>query len=334
MTGALLPPGADTVVPVEDTDREADKDGFVRIRPDSLPKQGDALSGRFTRPPGEEAREGEVLARPGDSLDYRLLAHLAAAGIEGLRACPAPRVSLLVTGSELVEAGDRAALAGGVMRADILSPSLSALIRISGGELAITRRCGDREEDLAEALRAGSENADLLITTGGASMGESDLVKRVLVEIGGSVEFWGIRMRPGSPVSLATLPRGDRPSLPVLGLPGNPVSAIVTFLVLGIPALRSLGGHHRIFPRTLRATLREPLPGPRHLTRFPRVRLVSEGGGIWGAHLSGEEGSGVIRGVAGGDGVAILPEGTDSPSPGETVEVILFPGAGWTEAWP
>lgn len=329
MTGALLPPGTDTVIPVEETDREVGEAGYVRIRLDLLPEAPVPLSGRYLRPAGEEARAGEVLARPGDTLDYRLLAHLAAAGIEGLRVHPLPRVGLLVTGGELVPAGNLDSLSGGVRRADILTPSLSSLIRHSGGDPIIALRCGDDHGELADSLREISGDIDLLITTGGASMGEADLVKRVLVDLGGSIRFWGIRMRPGSPVSLASLPRPDRPPLIVLGLPGNPVSAIVTFTVLGVPALRSMGGHRRTFPRTLQGILRDPLPGPLHLTRFPRIRLVAEGHGRWGVHLSGEEGSGVIRGVSGGDGVAILPEGMASPAPGESIEVIPFPGAAW-----
>jgi len=331
MTGAWLPPEADTVVPVEETDREAGNDGVVRIRIAALPPAPSPLEGRFLRPVGEEAREGEILASPGDTLDYRLLAHLAAAGVEGLQAHPLPRVALLMTGSELVPAGDRAALAAGVRRADLLSPALGSLVRRAGGIVSNSVRASDDRESLRRGFLAAAGDADLLITTGGASMGEADLVKEVLLELGGSIDFWGIRMRPGSPVSVGQLPRSDRPPLPVLSLPGNPVSAIVTFTLLGIPALRTLGGHTRTCQRTVAGRVRTPLPGPVHLTRFPRVRLMPEGGGEWGVHMSGEDGSGVIRGIAGGDGVALLPEGEASPGLGEFVEVILFPGTEWVE---
>jgi molybdopterin molybdotransferase len=237
-----------------------------------------------------------------------------------------------VTGSELVPAGDRAAIAGGVRRADLLSPALGSLVRRAGGVVSTSIRAGDDRESLRRGFLEAARDSDLLITTGGASMGEADLVKGVLLELGGELEFWGIRMRPGSPVSLGRLPRPERTHLTVLSLPGNPVSAIVTFTLLGIPALRSLGGHSRTFQRTIRGRVRSSLPGPVHLTRFPRVRLVAEGGGAWGVQMSGEDGSGVIRGIAGGDGVAVLPEGAPSPELGEPVEVVLFPGSEWVEA--
>lgn len=331
MTGAFLPPGMDTVVPIEETDRETGAEGTVKILFDRLPPVEEPLAGRHVRPPGEEARAGELLARPGDSLDYRLLAVLAAGGQGEVSVHPSPRVALLVTGSELVPAGDAAALHGGVKRADILTPALSSLVRRSGGTISTSLRVGDDVIALREALLDAARSADLVITTGGASVGEADLVKSALVDVGGEMDFWRIRMRPGSPVSLAHLPISSGRSIPVLGLPGNPVSAIVAFTLLGIPAVRALGGHARKHPRTIRGRVRSRLSGgPAHLARFPRVRLEPEGLGEWGVYEAGAQGSGVIRSIVLGDGIAILPEGAAAPEEGEFVEVILLPGAEWT----
>ncbi|MSR23149.1 MAG: molybdopterin molybdenumtransferase MoeA [Gemmatimonadetes bacterium] len=332
MTGALLPTQADRVFPVEDTDRESGAAGVVLI---GRPEGGRApwsAPGHHVRPPGEEVREGELLASPGDTLEFGLLALLATTGARSVPAHTRPRVALLVTGSELVPAGDRATLAGGLRRADVLSPTLSLLIRWAGGTPLPSRLVADDAASLRAALEAASTEADLVLTTGGASMGTADLVKDVLRELGLVLDFWRIRMRPGSPVSFGHLPRSEGTgAVPVLGLPGNPVSAMVAYLVLGAPAIRALGGHGRRFLPRIRASVREPLPGPDHLTRFFRVALDPEGAGRWGVRLSAPQGSGVIRSMALADGLAIVPEGAPAPAIGTSLEVLLLPRSGWEE---
>jgi molybdopterin molybdotransferase len=161
-------------------------------------------------------------------------------------------------------------------------------------------------------------------------MGEADLVKRALDGIGFDLDFWRVRMRPGSPVSFGRLRAGDRRRpVPVLGLPGNPVSAMVTFLTLGAPALRRLGGHSRLHLPSVRATARESLRGPVDVRTFLRVTLDAEGGGQWGARLSAPQGSGAIRNLALADGLAVLPEGVGEIGEGEGVAVLLLPRFGW-----
>lgn len=330
MTGSLLPDGADTVVPVERTDRESGGAASVRIiLADDTPLPG---PGAHVRPPGEEVREGEKLASPGDSLTPGLLALLAATGASDVAVHPSPSVALLVTGDELVPAGNRRALAGGVRRADILTPTLPALITQAGGVALPPRRVPDDASETEQALRRAAAEADLILTTGGASMGETDLVKGALDEIGFELDFWRVRMRPGSPVSFGRIPSSpDQPAVPVLGLPGNPVSSMVTFLTLGVPALRAMGGHTRRHLPTVRAIARESIAGPEDLTSFLRVCLAPEGGGSWGARLSATQGSGAIRNMAFADGLAVLPEGVGSLSEGDEVAVYLLPHRGWAE---
>jgi molybdopterin molybdotransferase len=328
MTGALLPPNADRVVPVEETDGEASP-GVVLLGGAGNGKGGLSAPGRHVRPAGEESRAGEVLARPGDTVEAGPLALLAAAGIEDLRVHLAPRVALVVTGSELVPAGRLEALEGGVRRADVLAPTLPHWIRWAGGLPLAPRTVPDDPGTIRDALAQARDEADLVLTTGGASMGSADLVKDVLDEMDIDLDFWRIRMRPGSPVSLGRLKRGRGDRVPVLGLPGNPVSAAVAFLVLGVPAIRSLGGHRRESLASLSATARGELGGPDDLTRFVRVALVPEGGGRWGAAPAGPQGSGAIRSLALADGLAYLPEGSPPPPVGEPVEVLLLPRSGW-----
>jgi molybdopterin molybdotransferase len=332
MTGALLPAEADRVFPVEVTDGESGTSGIVVIGDGSEASDVWSTSGRHVRPTGEEMRQGELLASPGESLELGLLALVAAAGVNPVSAHPSPRVALLVTGSELVSAGSAEALEGGIRRADVLSPTLPHLVRQAGGNPLVPRTVPDDSESLRSALLEAVTEADLVLTTGGASMGRVDLMKAVLAEMGVDLDFWRIRMRPGSPVSFGHLPmEGGTRRVPVLSLPGNPVSAMVAYLVLGVPAIRALGGHTKRFLPCIRASVREPLPGPDHLTRFIRVVLDPEGDGTWGARLSAPQGSAVIRSLALADGLAVIPEGWPAPTVGGSVEVLLLPRAGWEE---
>jgi molybdopterin molybdotransferase len=329
MTGGLIPEGADTVVPVEKTDREEAARGRVRIAFASDTESA-VRPGAHIRPAGEEVENGERLAARGDTVTPPLLALVAATGTSNLLVHPAPRVAVLVTGDELVPTGDPEALAGGTRRADVLSPTLPAFVRAAGGAPLPPVRVTDDRAKLGKALQESADAADLVITTGGASMGEADLVKSALDDLGFELDFWRVRMRPGSPMSFGRLHQGGR-SIPVLGLPGNPVSAMVTFLTLGVPALRTLGGHANAHLPAVRAIVREPLRGPADLRVYLRVTLAAEGEGRWGARLSAPQGSGAIRNLALADGLAVLAEGVGEIPPGESVPVLLLPRFGWAE---
>jgi molybdopterin molybdotransferase len=341
MTGALLPEGADAVVPVEETDREEGEAGWVRIFPkgrgESQGERGkaggaawtDIVPGQHVRARGEEVAEGELIGSPGDALHFGRLALLAATGLAAVPVHPAPRVALLVTGDELVPAGDPEALWGGVRRVDILSPSLPLLFRAAGADSLPPVRVGDDPDALRAAMVSAADAADLVVTTGGASMGEADLVKRILDGLGFQLDFWRIRMRPGSPVSLGRLLREGRDPVPVLSLPGNPTSAIVTCAAFALPAIRSLGGHRCRTLRRLSAKARDPFPGPERLTRLFRVRLEREADGGWGARSAGAQGSGAIRALAEAEALVLLPEGAPAPGPGDPVEVLILPQGGW-----
>jgi molybdopterin molybdotransferase len=328
MTGGLIPEGADAVVPVEKTDRERQSPGRVRIA--TGPGGESAVRpGAHVRPAGEEVEAGERLAAPGDTVTPPLLALVAVTGMPSLFVHPAPRVAIVVTGDELVPGGDPAAVARGTRRADVLSPTLPPFVRAAGGAPLSPVRVDDDRAALGKALMDAAA-ADFVITTGGASMGEADLVKSALDDVGFELDFWRVHMRPGSPVSFGRLRHGGR-RVPVLGLPGNPVSAMVTFLTLGVPALRTLGGHANAHLPAVRATARERLGGPADLRCYLRVTLQAEGDGRWGARLSAPQGSGAIRNLALADGLAVLAEGVGEIAEGESVPVLLLPRFGWAE---
>ncbi len=318
MTGALVPPGTDSVIPVEGTAGE--EGNQVRIAEDV-----ELL--RHIRPAGEEMQEGDLLAEEGSSVTPFLTALLAAAGVDSLQVVQRPKVALLVTGDELDEVGGSL---HPFRKVDVFSPSFPALVEDAGGAPLPPERVGDDPEKLRSAFEVAATRADLIITTGGASMGVGDQVKRVLDEMGYTPAFWRSRVRPGSPVGAGTLHLpGSSRKVPVVGLPGNPVSAFVTFLVLARPAIRRMGGHRRLHLPRLRATLTAALKGPSHLTHFFRVRLSPVEGGRWEASSTGFQGSGMTRSISDADGLAVLPEGIGSLYAGAEVEVILFPLPGW-----
>lgn len=326
MTGALLPEGADTVVPVERTDRERGAAGEL-VLTEPLPEEG-----RFIRPAGEEMTRGELLARPGEALSPGLLALLSSAGLSRVQLHPRPRIGLLVTGDELIGLDEMetrgGALFQGRARVDGLTPSLTPLIREAGGHPLPPRRVGDDRAELRRALTGLATEADLVITTGGASMGDADLLKRALDDLDHEPLFWRIKMRPGSPVSLGRLhveTGGSRRTVPVLGLPGNPVSALVTFLLLGRPLIRRLGGHRQVHLPRVRARSGDALAGHERLTLFPRVHLRNDPDGRWEAFTTGSQSSGVTASMARAQGVAVVPEGSEGVDEGAEVPVILFP---------
>ncbi len=313
MTGAAIPPGADSVVRVEDTDREAD-DGVVRV-----------LDGRDAghnlRPAGQDMRRGESLLSRGHSITPGTVGVLAAAGRSTVAVHRRPSAAVLTTGDELrgPERFDDVRAGRGVPNSN--GPMVAAMVAAAGGEpLSI----GNAADDAAE-LRARLEDArdaDVLITVGGASMGEADLVKRVLDGMGYRPDFWRVRMRPGSPFGFGWLPRGSRLQ-PTFTLPGNPTSAFVTFEVFVRPFLRRLGGHERTQRPRVQCRTAEVIRAPAPLTYFLRVALEGDGP-VMTARLTGPQGSGLVSGLARAGGLAVIPEHLAEIAEGEDVLVMLI----------
>ncbi|MDZ7779227.1 MAG: gephyrin-like molybdotransferase Glp [Gemmatimonadota bacterium] len=315
MTGAPLPPGADTVVKVEDTDQEA-HGGHVLVT-------AAVERGRYVRPAGEDMRVGQTVLEAGRTVTAGVTGLAAALGRNRLTVHRRPRVALIATGDELrpPERYDDVVKGKGIPESN--TPMLAAMVRGAGGDPGERRIAGDDEEDLAAHL-SDAAYADVLVTIGGASMGEADLVKRVLDRAGFRQDFWRVRLRPGSPFSFGLLPREDALQ-PVFGLPGNPASAFVTFELFVRPFLRSSAGHEARFRPRLRCVAGEDLRGPTDLTAYLRVSLdrTSEPPT---AHLTGPQGSGLVSGLALADGLAILPPGTGSIGREEVVDVLLLDG--------
>jgi molybdopterin molybdotransferase len=306
MTGAPLPEGADTVIRVEDTDGGI---GTVRIR-----NSRDAR--KNVRARGEEMRAGDVVMPDGTALGAAQLGVLASCGAASVDVYRRPRVAILGSGDELVDL-DRfhEALAG---RKIVTSNSytLHALVRASGGEPLLLGVAQDTPESMRERLEWAA-GADLIVTSAGVSVGEFDYTRDVLAALGAEMKLWRVRMRPGAPIGFGLL-RGT----PWIGLPGNPVSVMVTFELFVRPVIRRMLGHTRLFRRPVRVTLDEPVTIGAKLTHFLRAIVTTHGDGRMTARLTGPQGSGILTSMALANALLVVPEDRPRVEAGDELNAI------------
>lgn len=287
MTGAAIPPGADAVVRSEDS-RE------VRSRVKILVP---AAPGLNIRRAGESVRRGETVLRRGQILRPPEIGLLASLGIPTVKAIPAPRVAVISTGNELRPLGGK--LTPGKIF-DCNRYSLTALVAEYGGIPVPFGIVGDREAAIRTAFRR-ARGCDLVLTSGGVSVGEHDLVKKVLTDSGGKIDVWRIAMKPGKPLTFGSLS-----GRPFFGLPGNPVSAIVSFLLFVRPALLAMQGKAGVNLREERAVLEEDFGEISDRTQFVRAVLVRRRGRLY-ARPTGPQGSGIPLSLVLADGLIVIP---------------------------
>jgi molybdopterin molybdotransferase len=307
-TGAPLPAGGDAVVPQEDV---TDGGGFVLVPRPIEP-------GACVRPRGEDVTAGQRLlgrGRIASAADVGLLATLGRTRAAVVRR---PRVGVLATGDEVVDLGG--AVGPGQIR-NSNSYSLMAQIAEAGAEPVNLGVARDALEDIERRLGWGL-HCDALLSSAGVSVGEHDFVRAALERRGAEQHLWLVDMRPGKPVAFATIPRGDKGPLPVWALPGNPVSAMVTFELFVRPALLKMGGHTRLHRPTVTARALAPIANAGRRRGYLRVTLEPGRDGH-GARLTGEQGSGILRSMVDAHGLAVVPGDTTIPPDG-AVEVILL----------
>lgn len=306
MTGAPVPDGADAVVMVEDTGSEGDE-VVVRVA---------AAPGQHVRPRGSEVARGARVLTRGKTLTPGALGALAALGIPSVRVATRPRVAVLSTGDEVVEPGFPLG-PGQIWSSN--SHALAALVLEAGGVPVNLGNVADRPEALATAFREALQ-ADLVVSTGGVSVGDFDHVKGVLGELGLEMAFWRVAMKPGKPLAFGTL--GGRP---VFGLPGNPVSCMVNFYQFVRPVLRRMLGDPRPFLPVVDAEMGETWRRRPGRPELVRVRLERRAGRVL-AFLAGGQGSAHLLGMAEAHGFALMTaEQTELAGP---VRVQVF-DAGW-----
>ncbi len=305
MTGAPMPAGADTVVRFEDTVDEGDRVTIQRV-----PK-----AGRNVRRAGEDVEPGTVVLTRGQTLGAAEIGMLASVGQAQATVHRRPRVAVLATGDEILPLD--APPEPGKIR-NINSYTNAAQVLALGGEPLVLEVASDREDSLVARLQSAVEQrADLIVTSGGVSVGDFDLVKQVLASEG-NINFWWVNMKPGKPMAFGLLK-----GIPLLALPGNPVAAMLSFMLFGRPAVRKMLGYRQWGLPQARARLAEAIERKDGRRHYLRVHLDETGDGL-SARLTGDQGSGILTSLIVADGLAVIPEDRDHLPAGEVVDVILL----------
>ncbi len=303
-TGSMVPDGADTVVKVEDTD---EADGVVTVRTA-------VRAGANVRLPGEDVREGVRVVESGMVLGPADLGVLASIGCATVAVHCRPQVAILSTGAELVEV-DEPPGPGQVVNSNAYV--LAAAVTEAGGTPVVLPVVRDRLDDVRERL-AEAARADVVLSTGGVSVGEFDFVKEALDALGVQRRFSKVAQKPGKPFTFGT--RGDGL---FFGLPGNPVSALVCFAIYVRPAVRRLTGHRALHLPLIEAVLDAPVRKAARLTEFVRVWLVQSGGG-WIARPAPSQSSGVLSSLSRGAGLLVGPAPDTELAAGASYPVIVL----------
>jgi molybdopterin molybdotransferase len=305
MTGAPVPDGADSVIRVEDTDGGDTK---VEIR--------DARdANRNVRPRGEDLQPGVVAVAAGSLIGPPQLGVLASIGAANVKVHRRPRVAILASGDELVDLDRFDEVRRGDRIVTSNSYTIGANVLAAGGEAVDLGIVRDDPASYAERM-AGARGCDLLITSGGVSVGAFDFTKDVLTSLGAQLHLWRVLVRPGAPLGFGTLQ-----GMPWLGLPGNPVSAMVTFELFARPVIRRLRGEREVFRRTFPVRLREDVSIAAPLTHFMRVVVEWEDGAAW-ARLTGPQGSGLLTSMSRANALLVVPPDRTTIRAGETAHVL------------
>lgn len=326
MTGAPLPDGADAIVPFEETDEEDDGGDWATNPRTNVRVDVAARPGANIRRRGEDVREGEVVIPAGTILGPAQLGVVASLGRDRVRVHRRPRVAILSTGDELLRPGEP--LTPGKIY-DSNAYTLAAMVRAFGGVPTVLDVARDTVEALTarihEGLRGdgGPGPADLLITSAGVSRGDFDVVKTVLAQEG-QIGFWTVRMKPGKPLAFGSFRGADGRAVPHLGLPGNPVSSMMTFELFGRAALFTMLGKGHAWERPrLRARTRDRIVNSDGRRFFARA-ILAERDGQAEVTLTGPQGSGVFTSMALANCYAICPEDVPAIEPGGECEVMLI----------
>lgn len=306
MTGAPIPEGADTVVRVEDTDGGIDR-VVVRNARDAR---------KNIRPKGEDFQKGTVVMEAGTPVAAAQLGVLASLGYSEVDVHRRPVVAIAGSGDELVDLDRFDEVVAGKKIVASNRYTLDALVRQAGGVPLHLGNAADTPESLRAVLER-SRGCDLLVTSAGASVGDFDYTRQVLESLGAELKFWRVRMRPGAPLGFGTLD-----GMPWIGLPGNPVSAMVTFELFARPVIRRMLGHTRLFRRPLSAELEEPVSIGARLMHFLRAVTRVRDDGVLTARLTGPQGSGILTSMARANALLVVPEDRSRVEAGERLNVL------------
>lgn len=320
MTGAPVPEGADTVVPFEETDEISRRTSGRSLS--DIDIQADLPFGCNVRPAGEDVQAGELVLEAGTVIRPSEMGVLASLGLARARVIRRPLVSVLSTGDELASLGEE--LAGGKIY-DSNSFSVAASVMAAGGVPKILGIARDNLDDMHRKLEQVADS-DLVVTSAGVSKGDYDVVKDVLTERG-DINFWSVRMRPAKPLAFGML-RGDsvrgtgRP-VPLMGLPGNPVSAMVAFEMFARPAIRMMLGRQRLARPMVEGVLTGPIYNTDGRRVYARVE-VEKRDGVHYANPTGPQGSNILTSMSRANALAICPDDLPRKEAGERVDIIML----------
>ena len=306
MTGAPIPPGADTVIQVELTRSGGPDDEWVEILQEVAP-------GNNIRPAGEDMRRGQTILLHGTEIRSWEIGILATLGWASVPVIRRPRVAILGTGDEVIDV-DEPLRPGKIRNSN--SYLLEAAVKQVGGE---AHRLGVAR-DTVESLREKFSEAityDLILTSGGVSVGDFDLVKDIMQEQG-KINFWRINMRPGKPVAF-----GHISGIPLLGLPGNPVSSAVTFELFGRPVLRKMMGQTHLLKPQIEVTVEDGVQEQAMRRHYVRA-YVEWRDNHFVAHTTGNQGSHIMTSLLNANALVVVPEGGATIAPGETARAIML----------
>ena len=317
MTGAPIPKGADSVVIFEDTDETQRQGSSTEI---GILREAEA--GLNIRRAGEDIAQGSMVLSQGAVLRPSEIGVLASLGRTTVRVIRRPIVAILATGDELVDISQPLP-AGKIYNSNTYS--LAALVRRYGGIPKILGIALDSEHSVVAKLRQGLD-ADMLITTGGVSAGDYDLVKDILAKQG-EISFWTVRMKPGKPLAFGIIKgvskAGIARNIPHLGLPGNPVSSMVTFELFVRPAMLKMMGKKNLTKPTIEAVVENPVVNRDRRRLFARV-VVEKRNGQYFARLTGPQGSGILTSMTSANGLMIIPEDKAEVVAGDIVQVMML----------
>ncbi|HKH84244.1 MAG TPA: gephyrin-like molybdotransferase Glp [Gemmatimonadales bacterium] len=306
-TGAPIPEGADTVIRQEDTDEGAD----------TVTINKDRDVGVNTRRVGEDIRKGSTALAEGTELGPAQLGVLASLAVAHPLVYRRPRIAILGSGDEIVDIDQPEEILSGRKIASSNTHTLVALVRETGGKPVNLGIPADTPESLRQHLGRATD-CDLLVTSAGISVGEHDYVRAVLEELGATQRFWKLRMRPGAPVGFGLLRQ-----VPWIGLPGNPVSTMVTYELFVRPAIRKMMGHVRPFRRSIPVRMAESVTLKPKLQHFLRG-VVTEGPNGPEARLTGPQGSGILTSMARANALLVIPEGQNETPVGAAVWALVL----------
>ena len=306
-TGAALPDGADSVIRQEDTDHGAEIVTILKDRD----------SGVNLRLAGEDIRKGATVLTEGAELGPAQLGVLASLAVAHPLVYRRPRIAILGSGDEIVDVDQPEEILSGRKIASSNTHTLIALVRETGGEPVNLGIAADTPESLRDHLSRALD-CDLLVTTAGISVGEHDYVRSVLEELGATHRFWKLRMRPGAPVGFGLL--GE---VPWIGLPGNPVSTMVTYELFVRPAIRKMMGHRLPFRRSTPVRMAEPITLKPKLQHFLRGIVTQRAKGPE-ARLTGPQGSGILMSMVRANALLVIREGQHETRTGETIPALLL----------